>query len=304
MKFWNLVSAGGERVLRLVGPIAEESWIGDEVTPSQFEEELYSGRGNITVWLNSPGGCVFAAAAIYTMLKEYPGKVTVKIDALAASAASVIAMAGDEVLMSPTAYIIIHNPETIAAGDSVVMMQAKGMLDEVKESIISAYELKTGLPRIELSRMMNENRCMNARTAVDLGFADGILYTDSAVVDDMSPMMFSQSSVSNAIIAKIQSQTQYTDLKKGGGSMPTSMQLREVRKQKWEAAKAFYDSKVGDDGLIAPEDMAVYNRMEAEVTTLKEQIDMLERREAVDRDLSALTIPPILSPVGGNTRFR
>ena len=100
-KFWNFVISDGKNILRLDGAIAEETWWGDEVTPAAFKAELNECEGDIIVWINSPGGDVFAAAQIYNALKEYPGKVTVKIDGLAASAASVIAMAGDEVLMSP-----------------------------------------------------------------------------------------------------------------------------------------------------------------------------------------------------------
>lgn len=87
--------------------IAEESWFDDEVTPALFKSELDDGTGNITVWINSPGGDCFAAAQIYNLLLNYQGKVTVKIDGLAASAASVIAMAGDEILMSPVSMLMI-----------------------------------------------------------------------------------------------------------------------------------------------------------------------------------------------------
>ena len=93
-KFWNWVKNEGERTLFLNGEISDETWYGDEVTPKLFKEELESAQGDITVWINSPGGDVFAAAQIYNMLMDYQGNVTVKIDGLAASAASVIAMAG------------------------------------------------------------------------------------------------------------------------------------------------------------------------------------------------------------------
>lgn len=93
-KFWNWVRNEGERTLFLNGEISDETWYGDEVTPKLFKDELLSGEGNITVWINSLGGDVFAAAQIYNMLMDYKGNVTVKIDGLAASAASVIAMAG------------------------------------------------------------------------------------------------------------------------------------------------------------------------------------------------------------------
>ena len=143
-----------ERILELRGTIAEESWYADDVTPKMFKDELLSGSGDITVYINSPGGDCVAAAQIYNMLSEYPGKVTVKIDAIAASAASVIAMAGDTVLMSPTGILMIHNPATIAFGDHNEMLKAIDMLAEVKESIINAYQMKTGLSRAKLLRRL------------------------------------------------------------------------------------------------------------------------------------------------------
>lgn len=111
-KFWNWVKNEGNRTLYLDGAIAEESWYGDEVTPKEFKAELISDDGDITVWINSPGGDVFAASQIYNMLMDYSGNVTVKIDGLAASAASVIAMAGSDVEISPVAMFMIHNPMT------------------------------------------------------------------------------------------------------------------------------------------------------------------------------------------------
>jgi len=105
--------------------------------------ELQGGSDDITVWIHSHGGDVHAAAQMYNLLREYPGKVTVQIDGVAASAASVIAMAGDRVLMSPVSYMVIHNPATGVYGDSTEMQRTGAMLDEIKEGIINAYTLKT-----------------------------------------------------------------------------------------------------------------------------------------------------------------
>lgn len=179
-KFWNWVKNEGEletpRTLFLSGEISDETWYGDEVTPQLFKDELNAGQGDITVWINSPGGDVFAAAQIYNMLKEYAGNVTVRIDSLAASAASVIAMAGNTVEMSPVAMMMIHNPSTIAFGEAKDMQKAIGMLAEVKESILNAYEAKTGINRVKLSHMMDDESWFNAKKAVELGFADTILF--------------------------------------------------------------------------------------------------------------------------------
>ena len=178
-KFWKWKNqtekSPTERVLTLNGTIAEESWFDDDITPQLFKDELNSGTGNITVWINSPGGDCVAAAQIYNMLMDYKGNVTVKIDGIAVSAASVIAMAGTEVLMSPVSTMMIHNPATVAMGDHNEMQKAIEMLNEVKESIINAYEIKTGLSRAKLSHLMDSETWMNANKAVELGFADGII---------------------------------------------------------------------------------------------------------------------------------
>lgn len=176
-KFWNWIhNEAGGRVLRLEGPIDDESFWGDEVTPKAFREELNADAGDITVWINSPGGNVFAAAEIYTMLRDYPGSITVKIDAIAASAASVIAMAGSKVLMSPVAMLMIHDPSTIAMGNTKDMEKAIATLNEVKESIINAYAAKSGLSHNRISKLMENETWMNAKKAVELGFADEILF--------------------------------------------------------------------------------------------------------------------------------
>lgn len=178
-KFWkwtNLTESNPtERILTLNGTIAEESWFDDDITPQLFKSELNSCSGNITVWINSPGGDCVAAAQIYNMLMDYKGNVTVKIDGIAASAASVIAMAGNNVMMSPVSMLMIHNPATVAMGDHNEMQKAIEMLEEVKESIINAYEIKTGMSRAKLARLMEEETWMNANKAVELGFADGII---------------------------------------------------------------------------------------------------------------------------------
>lgn len=207
-KFWNWVKneAEEERVLLLNGEISDETWFGDEVTPKLFAKELNAGTGNITVWINSPGGDVFAAAQIYNMLMGYKGDVMVKIDALAASAASVIAMAGTTVLMSPVGMMMIHNPMTIAIGDSKEMQKAGEMLDEVKESIMNAYEIKTGMNRTKISHLMDAESWFNAKKAVELGFADGVLNDTGGTEEsgtDVEGLMFSRAAVTNSLLSKL-----------------------------------------------------------------------------------------------------
>ena len=203
-------------MLELNGTIAEESWFDDDVTPQLFKDELNSGTGDITVWINSPGGDCVAAAQIYNMLTNYKGKVTVKIDGIAASAASVIAMAGDTVLVSPVSMLMIHNPATIAWGDHAEMQKAIDMLSEVKESIINAYVLKTGLSRPKLSHLMDAETWMDANKAVELGFADEIMTRAKAEPEEgadkgeegkkppaPSSMLFSRRAVNNTLFNKM-----------------------------------------------------------------------------------------------------
>ena len=205
-KFWawkNLAEDGQpeERVLELYGTIAEESWFDDDITPRMFKDELNAGSGDVTVWINSPGGDCIAASQIYTMLMDYKGNVTVKIDGIAASAASVIAMAGTKVLMAPTALMMIHNPMTGAFGDHEDMQKAIEMLNEVKESIINAYQAKTGLSHAKISKMMDSETWLNAKAALELGFCDKILYTEDSkeVIEDF--MYDKTSMVTNTVAA-------------------------------------------------------------------------------------------------------
>lgn len=189
-------------MLELYGTIADESWFDDDITPKEFRDELFSGTGDVTVWINSPGGDCVAASQIYSMLMDYKGKVTVKIDGIAASAASVIAMAGTTVLMAPTALMMIHNPMTAAFGDHEDMQKAIEMLEEVKESIINAYEIKTNLSRAKLSHLMDRETWMNAKKAIELGFADDIL-TDEKLAMDAPAFAFSGKAAENALMTKL-----------------------------------------------------------------------------------------------------
>lgn len=194
-----------ERTLFLNGTVAEESWFDDDVTPQLFRDELNAGSGDITVWINSPGGDCIAAAQIYNMLMEYKGNVTVKIDGIAASAASVIAMAGTKVCVSPVSMMMIHNTMTVAMGNTSEMQKAIEMLDEVKESIINAYEIKTGMSRTKISHLMDAETWMDANSAVEMGFADEILQrsvTDEIEIPQVS-MVYSQAAVTNSLMDKI-----------------------------------------------------------------------------------------------------
>ena len=205
-KFWNWVRNEGEgRTLLLDGVISDETWWGDEVTPQMFRSELNAADGDITLWINSPGGDCYAAAQIYNMLKEYPGEVAVKIDGIAASAASVVAMAGATVEISPVGMMMIHNPATISIGDTHEMERTITFLSEIKESIINAYELKTGQSRTKISQLMDAETWMNSKKAVELGFADSVLYEhrEYSADDTADGLIFSRAAVTNSLLSKI-----------------------------------------------------------------------------------------------------
>lgn len=205
--FWNFKTVtneetqGQENILVMNGPISQDSWWGDEITPELFKNELKAIKGDLIVFINSPGGDVIAASQIYTMLKEHNGNITVKVDGMAASAASVIAMSGDKVLMAPTALMMIHNPMTSAFGDAADLQKTIGLLDECKESIINAYELKSGMERKALSKLMDAETWMNANKAIELGFADGMLFGN---VENSGPAyVFNSAKYMEQIVAKI-----------------------------------------------------------------------------------------------------
>ena len=204
-KFWNWVRNEGEkRTLLLDGEISDETWWGDEVTPQIFRSELNAAEGDIDLWINSPGGDCYAAAQIYNMLMEYKGNVNVKIDGIAASAASVVAMAGSTVEISPLGLLMLHNPMTVSIGDTHEMERTITFLAEIKESIINAYELKTGLSRAKISRLMDAETWMNAKKAVELGFADSVLYGDvqRPLTDTADGLIFSRAAVTNSLLSK------------------------------------------------------------------------------------------------------
>ena len=213
-KFWNFSQdSDGGRVLRFDGIIAAETWWGDEVTPALFRSELFAGEGDISIWLNSPGGDCVAASQIYAMLMDYKGNITVKIDGIAASAASVIAMAGTTVLMAPTALMMIHNPMSVAIGDSEEMRKGMAMLDEVKESIINAYQIRTGQSRVKLSNLMDAETWLSAHSAIELKFADGMLEDAKRIQHTGSTpgaenYTFSRRAVTNSLLEKILPKTQ------------------------------------------------------------------------------------------------
>jgi len=200
MPFWSFRDAKepDEVELAIEGEILMDNDMWAELfgiegtSPSGFKSELSKHKGkNVTVWINSYGGDVFAASRIYTALMEHKGSVKVKIDGVAFSAASVIAMAGTEVLMSPTSLMMVHNPLTQLYGESDELRHAADILDEVKESIMNAYQVKTGHQRAYISKLMDEETFMSARKAVKDKFADAMLYVEKTEPEPEADNAFS-----------------------------------------------------------------------------------------------------------------
>lgn len=176
MKFWNFQNKGDDGELMLYGDISSSTWFGDEVTPKDFKKDLDSlgNVKNLNIYINSGGGDVFAGQAIHSMLKRHEAHKTVYIDGLAASIASVIAMAGDKIIMPKNAMMMIHNAWTIAAGNAGDFRKMADDMDKIDESIQQVYVAKTGMDQSEIAEMMNKETWLTADDAIKKGFADEI----------------------------------------------------------------------------------------------------------------------------------
>jgi ATP-dependent Clp protease protease subunit len=156
-------------------------WFGIEaISPRDVEEQIDKAKGEeLEIEINSGGGDVFAGSEIYTLLKEYKGTITSKIVGVAASAASVIAMAANKVLISPTAQIMIHNVSVYgASGDYRDLEHEAEVLKNYNVSIANAYQLKTDMKQDELLELMNKETWLNAQQAIDLKFADEVMFDE------------------------------------------------------------------------------------------------------------------------------
>ena len=178
--FGNTLEGSEEPVMELYGYISEFSWFEDDITPRLFKDDLwrYGNGGPITIRMNSYGGDVIAASVMSSILREYPGKVTVQIDGIAASAATVVALSGDTIRIQDTAYFMIHDPLAVfflAALNIEELKRLANSLQSVKEGIVNTYQTKTGLSRDRLSKMMTDETWMDANRALDLGFVDEVI---------------------------------------------------------------------------------------------------------------------------------
>lgn len=279
-KFWrwvtNQIAGMPVRTLHLEGYIAESSWFDDDITPKQFKTELYGSGAeadDIVVKIHSPSGDTFAAAQIYNMLKEYPGKVSIHIDGLAASAASVIAMAGDEVWVSPLSVIMIHNPAMLIAGEVADLQVGINLLSEVKESIINAYQTKSGLSRSKISHMMDAETWMSAHKAIEMKFADTILYENKVEEEGSGGFIFDKLTVTNALRDKlpgIQARMKYITAKKeeeGDGNSRADVDIPLDEKDT-------RDSKVNIENQSSKDAKTIENQIP--ITQLQKRLELIK----------------------------
>ena len=249
-KFWMFKNnADGEAELLLYGEISDASWYGDEVTPKKFAEDLAACEGKaLTVRVNSPGGDVFAAQAIYSQLKAYAGKVTVRIDGICASAATVIACAGDTVVMPQNTIYMIHNPKSAMLGyfDAVQLAKVSDRLSAVKQTIVNVYmeRVQHTLSEVQVKHKMDNEEWITADKAKEYGFVDEIgeeIPVENCWKDDIL--------IVNSVACKLDRFKNVTELR---AFLPEQKEKRSeffmTITEKWEAIKNIV---LGGDANVA-----------------------------------------------------
>lgn len=177
MKFWSFKGSGDKRAeLLLYGDISDSSWWGDEVTPKQFKADLdaLGDVAELDIYINSGGGDVFAGFAIYNMLKRHTAKKTVYVDGLAASVASVIAMAGDKIIMPENAMLMIHNAWAVAKGNKAKLRKIADEMDKIDGMLAGIYAARTGKPEADIVALLDAETWFTAQEAVGVGLADEV----------------------------------------------------------------------------------------------------------------------------------
>lgn len=190
MERWNggiKAAKSDDNSISIFDVIGADYW-GEGVTASRIAGALRSLNGaDVTVNLNSPGGDMFEGLAIYNLLREYEGKVTVKVLGLAASAASIIAMAGDDIQIGRGAFLMIHNCWVYAMGNRHDLAQIASDMEPFDKAMGDIYSVRTGLSKVEVAAMMDEETYIGGSDAVEKGFADRLLSADEISDDDDSP---------------------------------------------------------------------------------------------------------------------
>lgn len=296
-QFWkwskNEVSSSRSELI-IEGVVASESWYGDEVTPKQFRDELNAHSGDLTVRINSPGGDVYAGVSIYNALTEYDGNVTVKVDGMAASIASVIAMAGDDIQMLPGSQMMVHKPWTVAMGNSDDLEEVVAYLKKVGENVTSIYTERTGLSTERVSELLDAETWLNPEEAVELGFADKVIQpkqkSTEAVTNLLSDM---KASVQAAILQPAMSlKTKLEDAQEGEAQAEPTTEpapaepVEEVKEDdvrtdttdKPEEAVVEAQADTTDESTVAPE-KGEDEATETKVTPEEKETQMSQTQE-------------------------
>lgn len=260
--FWNFKNiSASEGELTLYGDISESSWYGDTISSKQFAKDLKSlgDIKSLVVRINSGGGDVFAGHAIYAMLKDHPANVVVKIDGLAASAASVIAMAGDEIVIPSSSFMMIHNPAADSRGEAKDFLKMAETLNVIKDGIVNAYVAKSGKDKKVISKMMDDQTWMTGEVAVEEGFADSV----GTALTNKAPVLNGNTLITNSLSF---------DLSK--------FKTRPLLKNEIEATSSNASSiidKVLDFFKGAPQaEHFVKNLLDANITNIKEEEEEME----------------------------
>lgn len=179
---WNpavQAAASDDQSISVFDPIGYDPWTGDGVTAKRISAALRAMNGaDVTVNINSPGGDMFEGLAIYNLLREYQGNVTVNVIGIAASAASIIAMAGDTIKIGQSAFLMIHNCWVVVAGNKNELREAADTIDPFDKALGSVYSSRTGLDADAISKLMDAETFLAGSAAVDQGFADALLTSD------------------------------------------------------------------------------------------------------------------------------
>ena len=287
-QFWkwsNGVESTDSKLI-LEGVVSSEDWWGDglDVTPQAFRDELAKRSGNLVVSINSPGGDVFAGVSIYNTLAGYDkGAVTIEVNGLAASIASVIAMAGDKIVMLPGSSMMIHKPWSMGVGNADELEKVAKTLNSIEESLIPIYTSRTGLSDERIKEMLADETWMTPQEAVDLGFADEYIeakqkvgFSDSIKNALNGQFAFSMSATKEAmekVVDKLRAEA--TDqVAKEVENVSTTEQSVEVVAD--EAATNTDESKTIDEEKTETEEVTVASNEEQTNTVEEEEMNKID----------------------------
>jgi ATP-dependent Clp protease protease subunit len=246
----------------------ESYWDDSAVTPQKFNDELKAlgdDVDDITVRINSNGGSVFAGVAIHSMLKRHKAKITVYIDGIAASIASIIAMAGDEIIMPNGSMLMIHNPWTFGMGNAKDFRKLADDLEEVGGSMSDIYVARTGVDREELAQMLEDETWMSAATAVEKGFA-------TRLEEDSQPVAASirdGKAIINGIemdLSKFKNAPKLPDEK---SSDPIAELIKEIKALKDQVAAKNIQETTTPEPIVQPATTAIGRNFDLEYKSLE-----------------------------------